>query len=122
MRRWAVKLLLGAVGLAAVVLLFLLPVHTLLYQHDQTNAAKARLKGLSQENQQLARQAALLQNPGEIQRIARSQYGLVLPGQRAYGIVPPPPSKAAPAKPKSTTTTTKPASPRLPAGLGPKQG
>jgi cell division protein FtsB len=108
--RRSVKLLLCAVGLAVVVLLFLFPVHSLIAQHDQISADQRRLKGLSQENQQLARQVALLQTPGQIQRIARGQYGLVKPGQRAFGIVPPssPPTTKPSSKPRTTTLTTLP--------------
>ena len=98
--RLAVKLGLGTVAVVVVILLFLFPVHTLIAQHNQSSADQRRLKGLSQENKQLNNQAALLQTPGEIQRIARSQYGLVKPGQRAFAILPPtsPPTTAKPRK------------------------
>ncbi len=94
MRR-AVKALFAAVVVAGVVLLFVFPVRTLIDQRDQTSTAERQLRGLTAENEQLSNTAAQLQSPAAIQQIARQQYGLVKPGEKAYGIVPPPATTAA---------------------------
>jgi cell division protein FtsB len=51
------------------------------------------------QNEKLAREAQSLQTPSEIQKLARSQFNMVLPGEEAYNVVPPD---------GSPTTTTEP--------------
>jgi cell division protein FtsB len=99
MRR-AVRILLVALVLGGLVLLFVLPGRTLLAQRSASRQDQQRLAVLNKENAELARRAALLQNPAYVEQIARSEYGLVLPGQRSYGILPP----------TATTTTASPSS------------
>lgn len=96
MRR-AVKILLAVVALAGVLFLFGFPVRTLLQQRQQTSLAQLRNRGLSSENAKLAQRVAQLQTNAEIEQIARQQYGLVMPGEHAYAILPP--------KAPATTTT-----------------
>jgi cell division protein FtsB len=96
--RRAVRLLIAAVLVGGVVFLFVLPGRTWLQQRAAMNQAAHRLQVLQAENAVLARRAAQLQDPAYIERIAREQYGLVMPGQQAYGIIPP----------AVTTTTTVP--------------
>ena len=97
MRR-AVRTLLVVVGLGGLLFLFVLPGRTWLQQRSAMSSAERRLHLLNAENQALARRAAQLQSAGYIEQIARDQYGLVLPGEKAYGILPP----------TATTTTTVP--------------
>jgi cell division protein FtsB len=100
MRR-AVRTLLVVVGLGGLLFLFILPGRTWLQQRSAMSNAEHRLHVLDQENAALARRAAQLQSSAYVEQIARDQYGLVLPGERAYGILPPT---------ASTTTTTTPIS------------
>lgn len=61
---------------------------------DQTAAiaeARAELDALYQENHELRVRSEVLSEPGEIERLARSQYNLVYPGEVAYAILPPAP-------------------------------
>jgi cell division protein FtsB len=101
MRR-AVRILLVTLVVGGLVLLFVLPGRTWLAQRSASRQDHQRLAVLNRENAELARRAALLQNPAYVEQIARSEYGLVLPGQRSYGILPP----------TATTTTSSPGSNR----------
>ena len=87
MRR-AVRVLLGLVTLAAVLFLFVFPVRTLIDQRDQMSVAEHRIKGLAAENAQLSKEAAALQTNSYIEQLARDQYGLALPGDHVYEILP----------------------------------
>jgi cell division protein FtsB len=95
MRR-AVRILLIVVGVGGLMFLFVLPGRTWLQQRSAMASADHRLEVLTRENQALARRATQLQNPAYVEQIARQQYGLVLPGEQAYGIL----------LPTATTTTT----------------
>ncbi|HWE54379.1 MAG TPA: septum formation initiator family protein [Acidimicrobiales bacterium] len=101
MRR-AVRTLLVVVALGGLLFLFVLPGRTWLQQRDAMASTSHRLQVLNQENQELAKKAAQLQNPDYVGRIARDQYGLVRPGEQSYGILPPT---------ATTTTTTTPVAP-----------
>jgi cell division protein FtsB len=96
MRR-AVRALVVAVAVGGILLLFVFPGRTWLSQSRASDRARRQLATLSQENAALAKRIAQLQNSAYIEQIARQQYGLVLPGEQAYGILPTP-----------TTTTTVP--------------
>jgi cell division protein FtsB len=99
MRR-AVRLLLVAVTVAGIVFLFVLPGRIWLAQQRNTTVAERQRAALSRENAALTKRVAQLQNTAYIEQIARQQYGLVLPGEQAFDILPPP-----------GTTTTVPARP-----------
>lgn len=105
MRR-AVRVLLMVLAAGSLVLLFVLPGRTWLSQRAAMNGAQRRLELLQKENSELTRQAGQLQNPAYVEQIARSEYGLVKPGEQSYGILP--------AAATTTTTTTVP-----PATTGP---
>jgi cell division protein FtsB len=60
---------------------------------DQRSAIRQREQTLAQlqdDNATLATRIAALQTGGEVERIAREQYGFVRPGQSAYVVVTPP--------------------------------
>ena len=98
MRR-AVRFLLVALALGVILLLFLLPGRTWLAQGRANAAAERQDAALTKENAALAKRIAQLQNSAYIEQLAREQFGLVLPGERAYGIL-------LPAATTTTTTTT----------------
>lgn len=89
MRR-ALWLGVGTVVLVIVLFLAVFPVGTYLGQRSQLRQESAQLARLRFENRALASKAAKLQTNGEIERIAREDYGLVKPGQEAYVILPAP--------------------------------
>jgi hypothetical protein len=70
-----------------VLFLFVLPGRTWLAQGRATAAAQRQDAALSQENAAITKRVAQLQNTAYIEQLARQQYGLVLPGEAAYGIV-----------------------------------
>jgi cell division protein FtsB len=91
-----VRLLLVGVFVVGVLLLFVFPGRVWLSQSRATARAERQLRVLTQENAALTKRAAQLQDPAYVAQIARQQFGLVLPGEQAYSILP-------------TTTTTVPA-------------
>jgi cell division protein FtsB len=98
MRR-AVRALLVAVVVGGIVFLFVLPGRTWLEQGRAISKAQSQVSALAQENQTLTKRAADLQSTSYVERLARQEYGLVMPGEKAYGIL----------IPAATTTTTLPA-------------
>ena len=61
----------------------------LLSQHSQLSAAGAQLHTLTGENQLLTEQEQQLNSKAEIDRLARQDYQMVLPGQTLYDVLPP---------------------------------
>jgi cell division protein FtsB len=88
---------LAVVTVTGIVFVFGFPVRTLLGQRHQVTVAQTRIKDLSAENAKLAQRAAQLQTDAQIRQIARQDYGLVMPGEHAYAIVPPVATTAPPA-------------------------
>jgi cell division protein FtsB len=119
MRRARV-LLLGAVIVSAVLLCAWFPATSLLSQRSSLAAAQAQISTLHSQDGALAQEKKNLSDAGEIGRIAREQYQLVSPGQKAYEVLPP--SGAAGAKtpyagdPGSNGPVTPSASAELPPG------
>lgn len=100
MRR-AVRILVVVVALGGLLFLFILPGRTWLQQRSAMSGAERRLQVLNAENAALTKKAEQLQSAAYVEQIARDQYGLVRPGEQAYGIIPP----------VATTTTTTPPPP-----------
>ncbi|HEX5615325.1 MAG TPA: septum formation initiator family protein [Acidimicrobiia bacterium] len=82
----------------ASLFLFVFPTQALLAQQRDVRDAKHDLAVLREQNDRLAEEAARLETPEEIERMAREQYGMVRPGEDAYAVIPP--------SPTATTTTT----------------
>ena len=80
-----------------VLLWFVFPSRTYLDQRRQLAAAAAHVHVLADQNAQLSAQVEQLHTDAEIERLAREQYHLVMPGEQAYAILP---------APLPTTTTT----------------
>jgi cell division protein FtsB len=78
--------------------LFVFPTRSYLAQQRQVGSARKAVAALKLQNEQLARQAKRLQTPSEIERLAREQFNMVLPGEQAYTVLASDP----------TTTTTRP--------------
>lgn len=100
MRR-AVRVLLVVVAVGGIVFLFVLPGRIWLAQGRANAAAQRQDAALSKENAALTQRAAQLQSSAYIEQLAREQFGLVMPGEQAYGILLPP-------APTTTTTTVAP--------------
>jgi len=102
--RLTVKFGLAVLVLCGAVYLFAFPAHTYLSQRQDILGQEQTIAVLKAENTDLATESAALQSDATIERIARAEYGLVMPGQQAFMVLPSPvrprPS-APPARPKA---------------------
>jgi hypothetical protein len=87
-----------AVVVGGIVFLFVLPGRTWLEQGRAMSKAQSQVSALSQENETLTKRAADLRSTAYVEQLARQEYGLVMPGEKAYGIL----------APATTTPTTGP--------------
>ena len=103
-RRRAIALRASVATVVVVGLLFVVvfPVQAWMHQRADLRTSERRLEVIRKERMKLERQAAKLQDPSEVERIARALYGMVRPGEQAYAAVP---------GPATTTTTVAPTSP-----------
>jgi len=85
-----------SIALVAGLFLFVFPTRTYLAQRSSLAHEQALVSQLAAQNQSLSTQVRSLNSDGEIERIAREQYGLVRPGQEAYAILPAPSGAGAP--------------------------
>ena len=91
----------ASLALIAIMFLFVFPTRSYLAQQQQVRGARHDVEVLDAKNKELNRQAQLLQTPAEIERMARVQFNMVFPGERAFNVV-------TPEKPKATPPTTTP--------------
>ncbi len=87
-----------ALGLIAIMFVFVFPTRSYLAQRRQVAAAEHDVAVLRDQNDMLQAEADQLQTPDEIERMARQQFHMVRRGERAYLVMPAP----------HTTTTTVP--------------
>lgn len=104
-RAGMVRLIAASLALVAILFAFVFPTRTWVAQRSETNAATERLSVLERETEKLEREAERLRSRDEIERVAREQFGLVMPGEQAWAVVP------APSTTTTTTTTTVPPAP-----------
>ena len=69
-------------GVVAIYLLAIFPTRGLFSERNQLSSARTQLATLTKENAQLSKKVANLNNPSVIASLARSQYGMVSPGQQ----------------------------------------
>jgi cell division protein FtsB len=85
---------LALAGAGALVLVALLlgvfPTRTWLDQRAAIAEAEQRLAVLRDQNEAFEERLARLDSDEEIERLAREQYNLVMPGEEAYAILPAP--------------------------------
>ncbi len=87
LRRSVVPLVLVLVVLVALFYA-VLPTRTYMDQRSATAGARAELSALVDENSALRSRLKALSQPEEVERLARSEYNLVYPGEEAYAILP----------------------------------
>jgi cell division protein FtsB len=80
---------------AGLVLMTSMPVSALLTQHHQLAATSAALAQAQDADRSLAAEAKALADGSTVGRLARTDYGLVPSGQKAYVILPPAGSSSA---------------------------
>ena len=90
--RWVRPLLLAlaAVVTIAVLAVYVFPTRTWIDQRQSIAETEDTLDALAAEREALEARVAELDTDAEIALIARSQYGLVLPGEEAYAVLPAP--------------------------------
>ncbi len=119
-RRRARLAFVGAIVASAIVLFAWFPAGSLLSQRSNLHSTEAELNALHAQDSALAQENKNLSDAGEIGRIAREQYQLVSPGQRAYEVLPPSGATAAgtpyAGDPGSDGPVTPSATPELPPG------
>jgi len=81
-------LLIGAISVSVLVLGAWFPASALYQQRQQLAATSTQLNALHAEDKALTVERQRLSEPSEIERIARQQYQLIQPGQRAYQVLP----------------------------------
>lgn len=82
--------LLGTVGLLVLAALMLAPpFQSYLDGRDRVETLERQLSALETENRSLEERRADLQDPDNIEVLAREQFGLVQPGDVPYVVVPP---------------------------------
>lgn len=94
--RRPLTLTLAAIASIVALLATVLPTRTFVAQRAAVGAAEERLMVLSEQNRLLEQRARLLQDDAEIERLAREEYHLVRPGEKAYALLPPPAPPAPP--------------------------
>lgn len=87
-RRNRIPVVLGAVFALAVIGTSF-PFSTLLSQHRELSAEAAQLRQVQSDNRLLAEQDRQLSSSAEVDRLAREEYQLVLPGQTLFDVLPP---------------------------------
>ncbi len=93
------RLFIASLVVAGILFTFANPARTWFDQRQEIAAARERNIVLDEQSQELRARAATLRTDDEIERIAREEYGLVKPGEEAFGILPAPGS--GPPKPEA---------------------
>ena len=82
-------LALSALVLLVVAALGLLPYRQVLARERAVDLSRDKLNALQEENLRLEQRVAVLQTDEEVERLAREQFGLVMPGEVGYVAVVP---------------------------------
>jgi len=83
-------LLVMAVLVGVVVLAGIFPFRQILAGNREVSAAEDKLDAIVEETAVLEARIRALQTPEEVERLAREQFGLVMPGEIGYVVVTPP--------------------------------
>ena len=88
------RIAVASLAVIAIMFLFVFPTRSYLAQQRQVHAARHALEEVTAQNKELSREARQLKTPSEVERLARSQFNMVRPGEQAYNVVPPAPQPA----------------------------
>ena len=110
MSAWSVRLrvAIGATMVVLILFAFVFPFRAWLSQQHDVDRVRQQLSKLEAQNRSLQREANLLQTPAEIDRLARSRFHMVRPGEDAYAVVPGTTAPRTTTTSTATTTTTAP--------------
>ena len=84
------RLFVTALVVAGILFTFGNPARTWYEQRQEISAARQRNAVLDEQSRHLQARVDELGTDAEVERIAREQYGLVRPGEEAFGILPAP--------------------------------
>lgn len=83
----------ASLAVSIVVVGFLLvavfPTQDWLTQRDEAEARQEELGAIRAEERRLEQRIAELETPGEVERIAREEFGMTRPGETSYRVLPP---------------------------------
>jgi cell division protein FtsL len=96
------RIALLALALVAILFVFVFPTRSYLAQRRQVSSAQHDVDVLKAQNDKLQAQAAELQTPEAIERMAREEFHRVFPGEQVYDVVP------GESTPSGTSSTTVP--------------
>jgi cell division protein FtsB len=83
-------LLVAAVVAAVVVLAGIFPFRQIIASNRSVDLAEEQLAAIQEENLRLEARIEALQSTEEVERLAREQFGLVMPGEIGYVVTAPP--------------------------------
>ena len=104
-----VRATVASLVLVGVLFAFVFPTRTWWAQRAKAADAQSELALLHDQTAKLEREATKLRSDQEVERVARARFGLVMPGERAWIVVPAPTTTTTTST--STTTTTTPPPP-----------
>ena len=81
------RIAVASLALVAIMFLFVFPTRSYLAQQRQVGAARKAVAALKLQNDQLQQQEKRLRTRSEIERLAREQFNMVLPGEQAYTVL-----------------------------------
>jgi len=84
------RLFVAFLVVAGILFTFGTPARTWYDQRQEIVAARDRTVVLDQQSRELQARVDQLNTDAEVERIAREQYGLVKPGEEAFGVLPAP--------------------------------
>jgi len=79
-----------ALSVVAILFLFVFPTRSYLSQRAALNDQRHDVGVLRAQNEKLEEEAARLKTPTEVEGIAREQFHMVYPGERAFSVTPAP--------------------------------
>ena len=80
----------GSVVFVGFMLVGVFPTRTWMAQRDELGQKEAELAAIRADEADLEDRIETLQDPDEIERLAREEYGMVLPGEKPYRMLPAP--------------------------------
>lgn len=93
------RLFVVALVVAGILFTFANPARSWFGQRQDITAARQRNAVLEVKSRELQARADQLRTDAEVERIARQEYGLIKPGEEAFGVLPSPGSVQAPPPP-----------------------
>jgi cell division protein FtsB len=87
--RLALRAGLCSLVLAGALYLFVYPARTYLAQRQEISSVQRTLSVLDAANAELSDKESELRQASYVEQVARAEYGLVMPGQQAFTVLPP---------------------------------